>query len=556
MNSSCRNIYKYHECINEYINDVRTLKVKTSKEIKLAMDLVELKLDNKDVFIDSNKIYEAKRIIEENFKITLIPWQLFILALIHCYYRSSDTVVFDEFLILMGRGNGKNGFISPIIWYLTTPNHGVEGYNVDIVANNEEQAKTSFHDVHNMLENNWKTMKKGYSKTKMEIKCEATNSYIKYNTSNARTKDGKRSACLVFDEIHEYENYDTINVFTSGFGKRKHSRVFKITTNGYVRGGVLDQELELADDILHNKNGVGEILSTLPLIYKLDSEKEAENEDDWEKANPSIKYLAPLYPEIKKHWINTKYKPGTEIEFYTKRMNLPKQDIYSVVATWEDIEATNREPIPFSELEGKSCLGGIDYASVKDFVSVGLLFKHKGKRYWYEHTFVNKKSLEAKSREIKFPVMEMVKKGLITIVKDETIRPQTVSAWFIKQSERFNIINIAADLHRATYLKQEFDDVGLPLEIVRSGPITHSMLSPLVDSIFAERTLIWGDNPTMNWYTNNVYKDFDPKGNVTYKKIEPLLRKTDGFFALIHVLSIDEEIQEDEELIFMKPITF
>ena len=27
-------------------------------------------------------------------------------------------------------------------------------------------------------------------------------------------------------EIHEYENYDMISVFTSGFGKRKHSRIF------------------------------------------------------------------------------------------------------------------------------------------------------------------------------------------------------------------------------------------------------------------------------------------------------------------------------------------
>jgi len=57
-----------------------------------------------------------------------------------------------------------------------------------------------------------------------------------------------------FDEIHEYENYDTINVFTRGFGKRKHSRTFKITTNGYVRGGVLDEELELAKKVLTGEN--------------------------------------------------------------------------------------------------------------------------------------------------------------------------------------------------------------------------------------------------------------------------------------------------------------
>ncbi len=548
-------IYKYHEFIDEYIKAIRTEKIKSSKEIKLAMNLVELKLSNKDVFIDSEKIYEARRIIEEYWDIELIGWQLFILALIHCYYKSSNTVVFDEFLILMGRGNGKNGFISPIAWYLTTQNHGIQGYNVDIIANNEEQAKTSFQDVYEMLENNWTKMKKGFKKTKVQIDSKATQSYIRFNTSNANTKDGKRSACLVFDEIHEYENYDTINVFTSGFGKRKHSRTFKITTNGHLRGGVLDQELELADDILNNVDGIGEILSTLPLIYKLDSEEEVEDEVNWEKANPSIKYFPDLYNEIKKHWVNTKYKPGTEIEFFTKRMNLPKEDAYSVVADWDNIKACTREELPLEELKGQNCIGAIDYAGIKDFASCGLLFKKDGMRYWLEHTFVNRKALEVKSREFKFPIMEMVARGLITIVDTETIRPELIADWFLEQSKDFNIINIAADDYKATYLAQAFEKVGLPLTIVKYGYITHTKLAPLVDSMFAEKTLIWGDNPTMNWYTRNTFKDFDKKGNITYKKIEPKLRKTDGFFALLHALSLDDELEEGRGLMLFNAVT-
>lgn len=35
-------------------------------------------------------------------------------------------------------------------------------------------------------------------------------------------KDGKRTGCLVLNEIHAYENYDQINVFESSFGKVKH----------------------------------------------------------------------------------------------------------------------------------------------------------------------------------------------------------------------------------------------------------------------------------------------------------------------------------------------
>ena len=208
---------KYHPYIDDYIEKIKNEKIVSSKEIKLAMALVEEKLDNPDVIIKSEMIEKAVELTERYFETQLIDWELFVLALIHSYYKSTDMVVFDEFLIVMGRGNGKNGFISPVIWYLTTHYHGVKGYNVDIIANNEEQAKTSFDDVYSILENNWKKLKKFFYKTKVKITNIKTKSYIQFNTSNAKTKDGKRSACLIFDEIHEYQDYDAIKVFTSGF---------------------------------------------------------------------------------------------------------------------------------------------------------------------------------------------------------------------------------------------------------------------------------------------------------------------------------------------------
>ena len=143
---------------------------------------------------------------------------------------------------MMGRGKVRMA-LSGNSWYLTTKNHGIRGYNVDIIANSEKQAKTSFNDVYEMLDDTWEKSKKFFYKTKELIMNLSTKSYIQYNTSNAKTKDGTRSACLVFDEIHEYQTDDTIKVFRSSFGKRKHSRVFYITTNGYVRDGVLDEKV-------------------------------------------------------------------------------------------------------------------------------------------------------------------------------------------------------------------------------------------------------------------------------------------------------------------------
>lgn len=532
--------YKYHEYIDNYLNTIKNNKITVGKYLKKLPKIIEKELNKENVLIDSEKIYDAKRVIEEHSDITLFDWQLFVIGLMNCFYTDVPAVVFPEILLYMGRGAGKNKFIAELARYFTSPNYGVPKYNVDIVANNEEQAKTSFMDLHGSLEMDPEKYKDIYNWNLQEITCVPTGSKVKYYTSNARTKDGLRPGMVVFDEIHGFENYDNISVFTSALGKVPHDRTFFITTNGYIRGGVLDKELQKARDILDGKE---ECLGYLPLIYELDDDEEVHDEKNWDKSNPSLKYLPGLKNRIQREYRNSKRDLTIFIELMTKRMNRPRQKAYAPVAKWEEIEATNKD-IPYEKLKGLSCIGGIDYTTIKDFCSVGLLFKLDGKRYWIEHTFVHKKALDEAGREFKFPVMEMVDKGLITIVEDETIRPETVSKWFIEKAREYSIINIAADSHRATYLKQEFDDCGLPLEIVRRGYITHSQLSPLVESIFSENTLIWGDNPTMNWYTNNTYRDIDKSGNISYKKIEPKLRKTDGFFALIHALTIDGQLKE------------
>lgn len=543
---------KFNKYIDDYMYKIRSGKIPASKELHQAMDYIEEKLSNDDVIIKHDMIDKAIELTERYFDMKLLDWELFIFALIHCYYKSSDMVVFDEYLIVMGRGNGKNGFISPVSWYFTTHYHGVKGYNVDIIANNEEQAKTSFNDVYEVLENTWTKSKKFFTKTKEEIKNKKTKSYIKYNTSNAKTKDGKRSACLIFDETHEYETYDTIDVFTSGFGKRKHSRTFKITTNGYVRDGVLDEELQVAKDVLDGKI---KDLGLVPLIYKIDKKEEAKDPDMWVKANPSLPYFPELQKEMKKAFVKMKYQPHIAIDFMTKRMNLPAQDNFTAAVPWEKIKKTNRE-IPYEKLRGMQCLGALDYARVTDFASVGLLFKYNSLRYWVEHTFVCHKALEVESRPIKFPVQEMVEKGLITIVQGDSITPDIIANWFLEQQKKYNILNIFADSYRVDLLKAKFKEVGLPLHEVRSGPITHAKVAPLIESIFAEEKIIFGDNPTMRWYINNTYQQLDKKGNVTYLKIEPKTRKTDGFFALIHGLSKDEELQEQTGYISLNVRTY
>lgn len=530
-----RSAYKFNKYIDEYIGLVEKGKVKACKELKLAIKKVKKDLKKPGVIIYDDKIQEAIEYMEKYFY-DLFPWEKFVVALTVGVFLDGEPY-YDEIFIMMGRGNGKNGFISQLSSYLQTHLHGINNYNIDIVAMAEEQAKTSFDDIWNMLEANPKIRKKFFTRTKEMIKFNLTNSVLKFRSNNPKSKDGLRPGCIIFDEVHAYEDYENIKVFTSALGKVKNSRVFYITTDGNVRGGVLDDFKNESKMILH-----GELPNSrmLPLIFKMDSRDEIEDYSLHEKANPSIHYLPTLKKKIHGDLEKAKTRPQIMIEVLTKRFNLPVEDMATLVAEWDDIMATN-EPLP--DLAGFDCIGGIDYSSIRDFTSCVLMFKKDGKRYVKHHTFICYKSLEISN--FKFDIETAINKGLCTVVYDETIQPGYLVDWFIGQAQEHNILKICCDLYRAATLKKAFEEAGLPLEIVRSGIVTHSKIAPLVEQVFAERTIKFGDDMLMRWYVNNVYVNTDAKGNKTYLKIEPIKRKTDGFFALLHALTHDDDLESD-----------
>ena len=536
----------FNKYIDEYIELVESNKITTNEDIKKSIKLVKEKLLDSRVIIDHEKIEKAILKIEEYFPFKLLPWEKFIVGLIHCYY-DDDTLVFDTFFLYMGRGAGKNGFISSISWYLTTGFHGIKEYNIDIVANSEQQAKTSFEDVYNVIEDN-KKLSKAFYHTKEKIVYRKTRSYLKYNTSNARTKDGLRPACIIFDEIHEYENYDNIKVFKSALGKKKHCRTFMISTDGYVRGGVLDDYLETSKSILNGENKTSRML---PLLYHLENKKEVDNRELWEKANPSFRYLKNLQVVMDQEYMDMQTNVQLYTEFMTKRMNCPEGNKDKEVTSWENILATDQD-IP--DLEGATCYGAVDYAKTTDLVSAGLLFKNDGKFVWITHTWVcsNSKDLP----RIKAPLREWEKLGLLTFIDEDEIDPSVVANWFYIKAQKYNLTRFFIDNYRWTLLKKSFKEVGFDTDkkgrnnVTLIRPSDIMLAYPIINSAFTNHNIIWGDNPLMRWACNNTCLHAEKYENYTFAKIEPKSRKTDPFMAFVAAVcgDIKEELPDSSTI--------
>ena len=157
-----------------------------------------------------------------------------------------------DLFCMIGRGAGKDGTIALEAVSLSSEYNGIREYDIDICANNEDQALRPVQDIVGAFEQpKWiKKMQRFFRWTMEKVVNRKTRSTIKGHTNNPGGKDGLRSGMVVLNEIHQYQDYKNINVFTTGLGKKKHPRRSYYTTQGDVREGPLDDLLETSEGIL------------------------------------------------------------------------------------------------------------------------------------------------------------------------------------------------------------------------------------------------------------------------------------------------------------------
>ncbi|MFQ9581884.1 MAG: terminase large subunit domain-containing protein [Blautia hansenii] len=543
----CKEIAVYLRYAEEHplwINEERKL---------LIQNIVLPTLRRNDVFFDEKTYQNCLRYCEKYYY-KLFPYQKFIYAFAFMY--KDDIPIFPKFFIMMGRGNGKDGFIVPLVNFLQTPLYGVKNYHIEIVANSEQQVKDTFKVAYDAMDIS--SMKGKFKVTKELITNTATGSELKYNTSNASTKDGKRPGCLVLNEIHAYENYEQINVFESALGKVKHPREFIITTNGYVREGPLDELLVLLRKILNTGENP---LGYFPFICKIDIEEEVDNPEAWHKANPSMEYMPILANQIQADYLEMKELSSKRPEFVTKRMNLPARNEEQTVASWENIlrccytDIEGRTPRPSPNTKGKLAIIAIDYADVRDFASAGVLTEEEGEYLWQQHTWICSESPYLKS--IKFPIIQNYGQEEFRdyeVVQGPIIPPEDIVKWCLERMQEYVVVKITMDTYRYTMFRLLFESYGIreesrqepygQLRLLRKLGSICGIIAPEIEGLFAEGKIIYGPSAIMRWYTNNTQVVTDKFGNKHYEKIEPKLRKNDGFMAFVAAMYSKDLIKE------------
>ena len=550
----------YEPNIDEWIYLVKGNHIEHCIEQELAIEnnIIPV-LERPDVYIDHERIRKGLE-LQKYFPFDLLPWEKYQFAIMFGVFLKQPGMPYDDIYFhvirdIIGRGAGKNGFIDFCAFYMISPLHGVKGYNVDLIANGEDQAKTSIADLKEMIDNPVsskyvRALNANYKAYVEKIVGKKMAAEFRLNTTSTKNKDSKRTGCVIYDEKHQYDDARNINTLKSGTGKMQWEREITITTDGHVRGGILDDEKAQNEVILREYNPKNR---TFVNWFRIEAEEEWNQIDKIVKANPSL--ISPTFyslrTTIEREIESMPFTPDYYPEFLAKRCNFPVSDPQKAVAEWSDIEACAREP-DFIPEEGSQCVGGIDYTKTNDFCECSLTFRQGDSFVSVHHGFICRNSKDLP--HIHAPIQEWVKAGCCEIVDDVEIPPDLPVLWFEEQARKYQIRMIGIDNFRYSWLSASFRKIlgyecftkeNKRLYLIRPSDIAKA--APIINSAFLNRRISGWDR-MMCWYTNNAKRVIDSKGNTHYEKIEPKLRKTDGFMAWVHSMCCIDELPEAREL--------
>lgn len=542
--------------IKRYIQKIQDQEVRACEDQILLAEYVKKCFEAEDLRIDEVKVDKYFG-LQKYFPFELLDWEKFFFVLHCCTFTPEGVPRWPDGYIYVGRGAGKNGYKSFENLALISPVHGIRNYNIQDFAAAEDNAKTSFMEIHDeVLEKNSAKLKNFFKWSLEKIKCTKTNSSITFHTSQPRSKDGGRPGMIGLDEIHVFENNKLIKVAEGGLGKVPEPRKLITTTDGDLRDCIGDEYKHKGRQILQ-----GEIPDNgfLPFMCSCTAE-EINDPENWIKAVPSLDAFPWLKTEMLKEFADYQLDPITNSAFATKRMNCPRSDIEAGLTSWENIHECCKGELPekLEILKGRRCIACLDFAKSNDFVSAGLIFRVEGIYYFVEHTWVCEQSEDL--YRIRFPLEDAVARGEVTMVKDVEISADIPILW-IRDTAREMGAKIMAgvcDNYRFAYVKRAVEGIlgfngsarkqanqwghasgvwymNRPSDIIKAA----SEISTTLE----RRLLYCGDKKTIRWYMGNIKKVVDKFGNTIYEKIEPKSRKTDGATCWINGMTLHEMLE-------------
>jgi phage terminase large subunit-like protein len=369
--------------------------------------------------------------------------------------------------------------------------------------------------------------------------------YITVLTNQTRNLDGLNIHFVLFDEMHANTNRDQYDLCKQAMTSetRKQPLLLAITTNGFERNGLFDDQYDYGCGVLE-----GTIIDDtfLPFLYELDDRSEWTDERCWIKPNPgldTVKSRNKLRNNVNKGMQDPSFMPT----LMTKDFNMPE----SRAAAWLAFEeAVNEAPLPelppsgkYSDVGFRYGVGGFDASDTTDLSAGKFLMMRRDdpniyelSMYWLPEEALKKGDGYRRERD-DVPYRQWEERGLLRTVPGNTVPKRVFVEWLEEIKQNYDVWTFAIGYDPWHVLGTDEEQLqqytGKDLcEKVRQGPQTLSMPGKELRAQFAANVIVDGHNPVNEWCRMNVQVSTDNNANIKFHKVSgKAVNRIDGFMA-------------------------
>lgn len=544
----------------KYLQDVRTGKIVACKRVKQLAEMMVPRFESgyKKWHYDREKARRPVKFIESfcclpsgklGVKFKLEPYEKTMIEIAFGFVDMRGIRQFQEVFVVLARKNGKTSIGAALELYMLVAD-GEGAPQIYNVATSKDQASLAYGAALKMLRQSPELSKRLVKGTVPErdqdgIKFEQNFGYITPLTNQTRHLDGLDVHFCLFDEMAASTNRDQYDLIKQGMSSRSQPMLWAISTNGFERENLFDDQYDYACGILD-----GDIKDDrmLPIIYELDSREEWLDDSCWIKANPglgTVKNWDALKDNVNKGMQDPSFLPT----LMTKDFNMPE----SRAAAWLTFdEAVNKEPMPelpesgkYSDLGFRYGIAGFDASDTTDLSAGKILMMRENdpkiyelSMYWLPEDALNKGDGYRRERD-DVPYRQWEERGLLRTVEGNTVPKRVFVDWLEEVKQNYDVYTFAIGYDPwhiiGTDEEQIQQYVGKHMcEAVRQGPKTLSQPMKQFRAQLEDNLVVDGDHPINSWCRMNVSIKTDANANIQPVKMAGKAKnRIDGFMAEI-----------------------
>ena len=542
----------------KYLLDVQAGKVTVCKRIKQLAEMMLPRFENgyKRWHFDIDKAERPVKFIETfcmlpsgklGVPFILEAYEKLVLELAFGFVDDEGARQFQEVLVVWARKNGKTSLGAAIELYMLVAD-GEGAPQIYNVATSKDQASLAYGAVLKMVKQSpdlSKVLVKGTVPERDQdgVKFDKNFGYITPLTNQTRHLDGLDIHFCLFDEMAASTNRDQYDLMKQGMSARSQPMMMAITTNGFERENLFDDQYDYACGILDGKIDDDRML---PIIYELDSREEWLDDRMWIKANPglgTVKSWDYMKDAVNKGMQDPSFLPT----LMTKDFNMPE----SRAAAWLTFEeSVNEAPLPdlpesglYSDLGFRYGIGGFDASDTTDLSAGRLLMMRKDDPHFYELSmyWLPEEALRQgtgyRRERDDVPYRQWVERGLMRVVPGNTVPKRVFVDWLEEIKENYDVYTFAIGydpwhiIGTDEEMLQQYTGKDL-CEVVRQGPKTLSDPMKQFRAQLAGNLIIDGGNPINQWCRMNTAIKTDVNANIQPVKLQSKAKnRIDGMMA-------------------------